>query len=113
MTSLRSRYMDHEDDFSFRDYYGALVEHLGEERLRQLLPGVRTPDEWLALVNADHHLNNVPLAQWDHMAPFVRSLVRANDELLAITGSGGWSLSDSTCVLKETARRYSGTSVRI
>lgn len=109
--SLRARYMDHEDEFSFRDYYGALVEHLGEDALRRLLPlrrdgGQRTPAEWRALIAADFHLNNVPLGRWDAMHGLVRSRVRMTDEHVAITGSRGWSLSDSVCVLKETARRY-------
>lgn len=108
--SLRARYMDNEDEFSFRDYYGALVEHIGEDALRQLLPGKRTPGdrtpaEWRALVADDFHLNNVPLKRWDDMSPFVRGLV-ITEKQVAITGSRAWSLGDSVCVLKETARRY-------
>lgn len=98
--------MDHEDEFSFRDYYGALVEYIGEDALRRYLPGDRTPAEWRALVADDFHLNNVPLRQWDDRHGLVRSLLRGGPEHVAITGSNGWSLSDSVCVLKETARRY-------
>jgi hypothetical protein len=94
---------------TFHDYYGLLVELLGEGSLRAALPGERTPDQWRELLADDPHLNNVPLAQWDFPGDsVVRRLVRAADQsaLTAITGRGGWSLSDSTCVLKETARRY-------
>lgn len=110
-TSLRARYMDNGDSFSFADYYGALIEHIGEETLRRLLPMQYTPTEWRLLIAADRALNNVPLRRWDAMHDAVRMSVRFNDELVAITGSRGWSLSDSVCVLKETARRYAATEV--
>lgn len=105
--SKRSEYL--KGDLTFHEYYGLLVELLGEGSLRAMLPGERTPDQWRELLADDPHLNNVPLAQWDFPGDgLVRQLVRAADadELVAITGSKGWSLSDSTCVLKETARRY-------
>jgi hypothetical protein len=109
-TSLRARYMDNEDAFSFRDYYGALVEHIGEEALRRLLPGQRPPAQRRGRVADAPHRNNVPLKQWDVMDSLVRSMLRITDEHVAITGSRGWSLSDSVCVLKETARRYAESS---
>lgn len=103
--TLRARYLRNE--ITFRDYYGALVEHIGEDALRQLLPGNHTPEDWRALAAADERLNNVPLRQWDARHDHVRRLARAAIAgLAAITGPGGWSLSDSVCVLKETARRY-------
>jgi hypothetical protein len=98
--------MDNNDDFSFSDYYGAMVEHLGESALRRLLPLDKTPSEWSALLAEDQHLNNVSLHLWDQRDGYVRGLVRNTEELRAINGTGGWSLSDSVCVLKETARRY-------
>jgi hypothetical protein len=107
VTSLRSRYLDNADtEVDHRAYYGALVEHIGEEVLRRLLPVDKSPAEWQELVTEDEHLNNVPLRKWDEMDYMVRSLVRATPEHVAITGSKGWSLSDSVCVLKETAKRY-------
>lgn len=111
-TSLRARYMDHEDTFSFHEYWGALVEYIGEERLQHLLPVQHTPEQWRVLLAADEHLNNVPLHQWDRMHNLVRPMIRTADEgYMAITGWRAWSLSDTVCVLKETARRYAETSI--
>jgi hypothetical protein len=99
-------------EVDFHVYYGALVELLGEKALRGALPtnrgSVRFPGDWRALLLEDEHLNNVPLRLWDAQDLFVRTLARSThpDELKAITGSDGWSLSDTVCVLKETARRY-------
>lgn len=103
--SKRKQYMDRK--LTHSEYYGLLVEHIGESSLRAMLPGQRTPEQWRKLIEKDPHLNNVPLRQWDALDYYVRGhLLRDGDELVAITGSGGWSLSDSVCVLKETARRY-------
>lgn len=104
--TLRARYMNHE--ITFHDYYGALVEYIGESSLRRCLPVDHTPEEWRALIEVDPHLNNVPLRRWDAYHGMVLSLLRGGPSLVAITGPGGWSLSDSVCVLKETARRYAG-----
>jgi hypothetical protein len=104
----RAEYMH--GDLTFAEYYGILVERLGEAQLRRLLPGNRTPAEWRALLEQDKHLNNVPLRQWDDRAPFVRALASRAGDLKPITGSGGWSLGDSVCVLKTTARRYALSS---
>jgi len=116
-TITRARYMSGE--ITFHDYYGALVELLGEDALRAALPlsrqGIpparagtaRTPSEWRELLEDDEHLNNVPLRQWDRLDYFVRGrAARSMNAVAAITGSRAWSLSDSVCVLKETARRY-------
>jgi hypothetical protein len=133
--SQRARYM--RGEITFHEYYGLLVEHLGERALRDLLPTrsekltpprfgeasgdstpsviargqVRTPEQWRDLLAEDEHLNNVSLRRWDARHRDVLALVRRSDRdaLVAITGSGGWSLSDSGCVLKETARRYAQT----
>lgn len=109
--SKRAEYMDGQIDFA--TYYGLLVERLGEQQLRALLPGgQRTPGEWRRLLDADEHLNNVSLHKWDAMHPLVVNLVRAaggGTALADITGSSGWSLSDSVCVLKQTARQMAAT----
>lgn len=107
MITSRERYLKREITHS--DYYGELAQLLGEMELRSVLPLRRSPAEWRALIEDDQALNNVSLRQWDACDEFVRHLVRhsSRDALRDITGSGGWSLSDSVCVLKETARRYS------
>jgi hypothetical protein len=136
-TSRRAEYMS--GALTHHDYYGLLVELLGEDALRELLPTrserltppafreasgdrtplvlergkPRTPTEWRELLAADDHLNNVWLRRWDARHRDVLALVRRadRDALLAITGSGGWSLGDSVCVLKTTARRYAQSDV--
>lgn len=105
--SKRDEYL--KGTLTFHDYYGLLVELIGETYLRALLPGERTPEQWRELVAADEHLNNVALRHWDDRDHLVRTRLPGGDELRPITGSGGWSLSDSVCVLKETARRYAAT----
>jgi hypothetical protein len=110
--TLRARYLDNaEPAVTHSDYYGALVEHIGERALRSLLPGDRSPAEWRELLAVDPHLNNVQLKLWDCMDLSVRRLLRVDAEHMAITGSRGWSVSDSVCVLKETARRYAVADV--
>jgi hypothetical protein len=104
--SQRARYM--RGDITFHEYYGLLVELLGEDALRRSLPINRTPAQWLELIAADKHLNNVSLKRWDQCHKHVLALLRhvSRDALTAINGTSGWSLSDSVCVLKTTARRY-------
>lgn len=86
-----------------REKYGRLVALLGADRLRPLLPPVRRP--WSELIAGDVHLNNVPLAEWDARDPGVRSILRHSPAAYEAIGRGGWSLSDSVCVLKELARQ--------
>lgn len=110
--SKRAQYM--RGDLTFSEYYGLLVEYIGEHKLRLVLPSkrdgsTRTPSEWRALLAEDQHLNNVPLRRWDNLHTYVRANLRGGAELAAINGTGGWSLSDSVCVLKETARRYAAS----
>lgn len=102
--SRRAAYL--RGDLSHHDYYGLLVELFGEESLRRLLPGDRSPDEWAHLLAEDRHLNVVPLGEWDRMHGAVLRIPVDRDALIAIAGTGGWSLSDTVCVLKTTARRY-------
>ena len=106
----RQKYLNGE--LTHSEYYGLLVERLGEAYLRSLLPA-KTPDEWRKLLAQDKHLNNVSLATWDAGHPRVVVRVRrmgGTKALESIIGPGGWSLSDSVCLLKETARRYAEES---
>jgi hypothetical protein len=107
----RAAYMRRE--ISFVDYYGAIVEALGESQLRRWLPvnhrtgETRTPAQWRTLLADDEHLNNVPLRQWDRLDYLVREQARRNlDAVAAISGSRAWSLSDTVCTMKAVARRY-------
>lgn len=109
--SKRAAYM--RGEMTHDDYYGLLVALLGENALRRMLPVDRTAQQWAALVEQDHHLNNVPLPRWSALDGPVRNLLRGvtRDDLLTVTGSGGWSLSDSVCVLKAAARRYASNGL--
>ena len=92
---------------SHSEKYGRIIAHLGEDTLRRLIP-VQDPAKLRTLLAADPHLNNVPLFQWDARHESVLYLVRAKGgtkALAPIIGPGGWSLCDSVCTLKETARR--------
>jgi len=104
-TITRAAYMAH--DITHAEYYGAIVECLGETAVRALLPaktdGPRTPEDWRALLAQDEHFN--ALSTWDAKHDAIARLASAAPELRAITGSGGWSRADSVCTLKEAARR--------
>lgn len=107
--SRRAAYL--RGDLTHDSYYALLVDLLGERALYRVLPGNREPADWSALLEVDAHLNNVPLERWDALHGYVFSLVNSAGRaaLLPIIGSGGWSLSDSVCVLKCAARRYAKT----
>lgn len=107
MDSQRERYLSGE--LTHDQYYGLLVEALGENRLRELLPA--TPDELAAAWEEGWALNSIPLAKWDARHAQVRPRPISRElqtKLEAITGPGGWSLSDSVCTLKCCARRLIG-----
>jgi len=90
-----------------RDYYGLLVETLGERALRKVLPASR--DRLIKNLVEDLHLNNIPLHLWDQQHARVWHLINlagGPSKLEPIIGPGGWSLSDSVCTLKEAARRW-------
>lgn len=53
--------------------------------------------------SADPHMNDIPLAKWDHLDSLIRPIgARINK---AINGQSVWSLSDTVCVAKEAARQ--------
>lgn len=104
--SQRQRYL--RGGLTHDQYYGLIVEHLGEDALRRMLPRDWTPAQWRDALAEDQHLNNVPLRLWDAADYGVRSLAARSDRdgLTRITGNGGaWSLSDTVCTLKQTAKR--------
>ena len=90
--SKRAQYM--RGALTFSEYYGLLVERLGEDALRAVLPVRKSPAHWAELIERDEHLNNVPLRKWDARHPYVVALVRqagGSAALAPISGSGGWS----------------------
>lgn len=105
-TYMRAAYL--RGNITHDDYYGLLVDLLGERALYAILPAY-TSSQWADLVAEDRRLNNVPLKLWDARDFQVRSIPVDRDALVAITGPGGWSLSDSVCVLKCAARKLAAS----
>src|SRR4029453_13784802 len=109
---------------SHREKYARYVELLGREHLLALLPKPTRP--WRDLLAEDEHLNNVPLALWDRAHEGVEvtepcpccghprrvrsgasvfKLYQSARRAGMVKESGGWSLSNSVCTLKELARQ--------
>jgi hypothetical protein len=110
MDCPRKQYMD--GAITFHAYYGLLVEALGENALRRIIPA--PVEEVRAKLAEDEHLNNIRLPLWDRSDYNVRQLVRGRlAEVEAITGSRGWSLSDTVCTLKCAARRWVEASATV
>lgn len=66
-----------------------------------------TKEQYREYLAADKHLNNVRLPEWDAKDYIVRQKFHENMKAaMPITGSNGWSLSDTVCVLKCLARRW-------
>lgn len=51
--------------------------------------------------STDPHLNDIPLREWDNLAPSVKML---SGRLMAKANNGGISLSDCVCTAKAAAR---------
>lgn len=100
----RERYLDGE--ITHREYYGMIVEALGEAGLRRALPV--TIEHIRECLKSDEHLNNIPLEKWDGCNQYVLSIPRPKG-FHDITGSRFWSMSDTVCTMKECARRWAGT----
>ncbi len=93
----RKAYLD--GDATFAEYYGELVEELGikgtpfgAEQLRRAL-------------EADEHLNGIPLARWDAWGSSL--MLYQGAKLHAAFKARGDFLTQAglTCLLKEVARR--------
>lgn len=89
----RSDYMDGKVTHS--DYYGQFVT----PAVTALVVGTLND---AVLRSNDPHLNDVPLHRWDRLAAFVPD---ESLRMIAAASTGGVSLSDRVCVLKEAARR--------
>lgn len=91
--------------------YEAIAQQIGVDKLRAILetgtysPQFSTkvykafpvPSEMVKLIEADKHLNNVPLYRWDAQHNRVWGLLKG-------TGIKSWALCDTVCVLKHIAK---------
>ncbi len=96
----RKNYMD--GLITHDEYYCGLADVIGRRAIERLIPAA--VDEVRTALKTDPHLNNIPLCKWDREDPFVRAMAYGN-LIEPITGSRGWSLSDTVCVLKAVAKR--------
>lgn len=81
------------------DKYEALAQRIGVVALCELIPF--TVEKVKAALNRqDLALNSLPLGRWDSQHPLIYRL--AYDALV----DGGWSLSDTVCLLKHVARYH-------
>ena len=80
-----------------RAYYGQfvnadlmqwVVKHIGQSRI---------------LSSTDPHLNDIPLREWDALHGMLAMWCK---RAVCATTSGGYSLSDSVCIAKESARQF-------
>ena len=69
-----------------------------------LVIGDHTKEEWKALLDADKHLNNIPIQYWDNISTIYKGLFAERN--FKINGTRTWSLSMGVCALKATVRKY-------
>lgn len=83
---------------SHNEIYGKVVNAIGFENCKQLIP-VSREEIVLAYKQGDEHFNTISLNKWDAMFPFVkREAIRA--------GITSLSISEGVCILKQAARMW-------
>jgi len=85
------------DNTAHREYYAQFVT---EGVLELVTRGIGIER---LLMSTDPHLNDIPLAKWDALVPFLGTSVRT---LLRQAGEGGMTLGVGVCILKEAARQF-------
>lgn len=90
----RADYM--EKRATHEEYYGDIVRDCGALSLPVQLSTIRK-----ALADGDEHLNSIPLKWWDHYGEMQRSRIAPH---VCKRQTGGCSLSDLVCILKQAAR---------
>ena len=112
-------------DTPFEEKYGAVIDYLGEENVRVLIP-VDNVESLKAAYSNDKHLNNIPLKKWDIASGyisyvdnykrqqykqtwngyFLKNSPKNLAELLVSKGITSFSVAECVCILKECARRW-------
>lgn len=82
-----------------REYFGQFVT----EGLIQFVVQTFTIER--LKVSRDPHLNDIPLREWDSLHPFYSQGFARKRQVIDPEYKGGWSISESICVLKEAARQ--------
>ena len=95
----RKQYMNKE--CSFNEYYEQFGEHITHE-VGSLIGVNRIKN------STDASFNDIPLKEWDNLAPIVRMTV--GRMLANANGTGGISLSDCVCSAKAAARIIKGVN---
>lgn len=102
------------DGTTFRQFYGAIIEKLGEEAVRECIPFDR--DILAEQYEKDEHLN-FQMRLWDMASGFsvhrdrhsgteiVSPIPSQLRSLLARSGVNCYSNAEGVCILKECARR--------
>lgn len=98
MSELKTRKQYIKGEISHEDYYAQFVDHTVFDLIDN--------SSINPISSEDDHFNDIPLARWDGLAKFLsqsvkRKLAKANE-------TGGYSLSDKVCVLKNCARQIRG-----
>jgi len=88
----RKDYMDRK--CTHRQYYGQFVTPALVDAVARMI-GVDRINR-----STDPHLNDIPLRFWDSL-PWL-----GIDHLVGKAGSGGVSMSDKVCVMKEAAKQF-------
>lgn len=80
---------------TFEEYYGEIARECGNLYLPVSVNEIRE------CLKTDKHLNNIPLKWWDMAATAQKARIAPK---VCKRTTGGCSLSDLVCVLKESAR---------
>jgi len=89
-----------ERDEAYRKHYTCYknyVEKIGIRRLINAVPWQES--EIREAYSTDCYLNNLPLKKWELLHPHIWNLKKR----ACISPLGGWSISDSVCLLKHVA----------
>jgi len=100
---------------SHEAYYLSIARLIGLGALERIVLSIASREQLIEAFGTDPVLNNIPLSKWDGMHGWVSTLISEQNRskgIMARTWNGAplrpgtfcWSLSESVCVLKATAR---------
>lgn len=110
--TMASRYgpiWDAQAEVEHFEKWEAIAQKIGIDRLVCVVARVATPEELRAAMNAPGKdavdrrcMNAIDIRRWDACDGLTRSMAAQ----ARAAGPGGWSFSDTTCVLKHVARHH-------
>lgn len=92
----RKDYMADKSPDAFFNYYSQFASLAVQQLVARQIGKGRIKN------STDPHLNDIPLKEWDALAPAVHAI--CGRKLAEANGSGGVSLSDCVCTAKVAAR---------